>query len=155
VTIGTLVDMHQHPTSVLHEFDLRKFMCVCVCVCVCWFIYIYMHIYIYMKQRNVSFYLIELYQYDISRFESRTYTIRYQIQNAHKLPSLSLPSVPLRSTYNMSLVMFHLKTCYSITSDRITGLVSQVLLLIRVSKFSLLLFFSCICYWHFHEAAIS
>ena len=45
---------------------------------------------------------------------------------SHQPPRRSLQSVPIPNTCNMSLVTFHLKMCYSTTSDRITVLVCQV-----------------------------
>ena len=82
---------------------------VCVCVCVC------------IKQRNVYFYDMAAYQNVISWIIEGT--IRYQIQKAHKLPPISLQSVPIHRTCNMSLVMFHIKICYNINSDTTAVLV--------------------------------
>jgi len=55
----------------------------------------------------------------------------------------------------MSLVTCHIKICYNTNSHRIAALVYQVRRPIRVSKTCLMLFDSRICYWYFHETAIS
>ena len=55
----------------------------------------------------------------------------------------------------MSLVTFHIKICYNTTSDTTAVLVCQLLPSVGISMHCLLLFVSYICYWNFHETAIS
>ena len=55
----------------------------------------------------------------------------------------------------MFLVTFHIEIYYNTTSDTTAVLVCHVRRSITVSRHCLLLFVSYICYWHFHETAIS
>ena len=55
----------------------------------------------------------------------------------------------------MFLVTFHIEIYYNTASDTTAVLVCHVRRSITVSRHCLLLFVSYICYWHFHETAIS
>jgi len=78
---------------------------------------------------------------------------RYHVQKAHNLSPLSLRSVITRRTCNMSINTFHIKICYSTTSNTKAVLVCQVNQSIKSQN--TLLFVSYNYYWYIHETTIS